>query len=148
MHQSGLSLPFVFVCLLYDLLSFLFHSRVSICNQHCLGWKIFCLCFSVSRGMRLWETDLQSLLNHTELSIPEVRWPEPHSEFILLSSQIHTWEYLVLTGSFEVYLKNFVSQIRCAAETRQHVLAFIFREKKGEELSWDLFIGTNSCWKL
>ena len=29
-----------------------------------LGWKIFCSCFSVSRSMRLWETDLQSLLNH------------------------------------------------------------------------------------
>ena len=48
-----------------DLFSFLFHCRLCIWNQHCLGWKIFCLCFSVSRSMRLRETDLQSLLNHT-----------------------------------------------------------------------------------
>ena len=65
MQLSGLSLHFVFVCLLYDLLSFLFHCRLFIWNQHCLGWKIFYSYFSVSRGMRLWETDLQSLLNHT-----------------------------------------------------------------------------------
>ena len=63
-QQSGLSLPFV-VCLLYDLLSFLFHSRRFIWNQHYVGWKIFCSYFSVSRDMRLWETDLESLLNHT-----------------------------------------------------------------------------------
>ena len=63
MQQSGLHLPFVFMCLLYDFLSFLFHSRLCIWNQHCLGWKIFFSHFSVSRGMSLWETDLQSLLN-------------------------------------------------------------------------------------
>ena len=34
-------------------------------GQHCSEWKIFYSYFSVSRGMRLWETDLQSLLNHT-----------------------------------------------------------------------------------
>ena len=28
---------FVFMCLLYDLLSFLFHCRLFIWNQHCLG---------------------------------------------------------------------------------------------------------------
>ena len=31
-----------FVCLLYDLVSILFHRRLCIRNQHCLGWKIFC----------------------------------------------------------------------------------------------------------
>ena len=81
-----------FMCLLYDLLSFLLHCRLCICNQHCLDWKIFYSYFSVSRGMRL----CQSLVNHAWLSIPEVRWSEPHSEFILLSSQVHTWEYVVL----------------------------------------------------
>ena len=55
MQQIGLSLPFVFVYLLHDLLSFLFHFRLFIWTQHCLGRKIFCLCFSVSRGMRLWD---------------------------------------------------------------------------------------------
>ena len=39
MQQSGLSLPFVFVSLLYDLLSFLFHRRLFIWNQNCLGMK-------------------------------------------------------------------------------------------------------------
>ena len=41
MQQSGLSSPFVFVCLLYDLLSFLFHCRLCIWNQYCLKWKVF-----------------------------------------------------------------------------------------------------------
>ena len=29
---------------------------------------------------------------------PEIRWAEQHTEFALLSSQVHTWEYLVLPG--------------------------------------------------
>ena len=41
MQQSGPSLTFVFVCLLYDLLSFLFHCRLCIWDQRCLGWNIF-----------------------------------------------------------------------------------------------------------
>ena len=59
-HQcSNVDFPclFVFVCLLCDLLSFLFHCCRCIWDQHCLDWKIFCSCFSVSRSMRLWETD-------------------------------------------------------------------------------------------
>ena len=65
MQQSGLSLPFVF-CVPPLWPPFIpFPLSLCIWNQHCLGWKIFCLCFSVSQGMRLWETDLQSLLNHT-----------------------------------------------------------------------------------
>ena len=65
-HQCNkVDFPSFFMCLLYALLSFLFHCRLCIWNQHCLGWKIFYLCFSVSRSMRLWETDLQNLLNRT-----------------------------------------------------------------------------------
>ena len=30
--------------------------------------------------------------------LPEVRWSEQHSEFVLLSSQVNTWQYLVLPG--------------------------------------------------
>ena len=36
MQQSGTFLTFVFVCLLYDILSFLFHCRLFIWNQFCL----------------------------------------------------------------------------------------------------------------
>ena len=42
---------------------------------------------------------------------PEIRWADQHQEFILLSSQVHTWEYFVLTG-LQGYSKNFDSQIR------------------------------------
>ena len=116
-HQCNkVDFPYLlFMCLLYDHLSFLFLCRLCIWNQHCFGWKIFYSLFSVSGGMRLWETDLQSLLNHTQLSIPEVRWSEPHSEFVLLSSQVLTWEYLVLTRFWGLLEDSFVSQIRCAA---------------------------------
>ena len=42
---------------------------------------------------------------------PETRWAELYPEFVLLSSQVHTWECLVLPG-FHGYSKNFVPQIR------------------------------------
>ena len=64
-QRSGRSSSTVFMCFLHDLLSFLFYCRLCIWDQQYLGWKIFGQYFSVSRGMRLWETDLQSLLNHT-----------------------------------------------------------------------------------
>ena len=114
MQQSGLSL-LLFCMPLYDLLPFLIDCCLCIRNQHCLGWKIFYSYFSLSRGKRLWETDLQNCLNirnsrfpnihilfvSTHLALvctPEIRWADQHPEFILLSSQVHTWEYLVLTG--------------------------------------------------
>ena len=56
MHQSGLSFPFVLPSLWPPF--FLFHCRLFIWNQHCLRWKTFFWYFSVSRGMRLWKTDL------------------------------------------------------------------------------------------
>ena len=133
-HQcSKMDFPYLlfFVCLLYDLLSCLFHCRLCIWYQHCLGWVIFCLCFSVSRGMRLWETDLQSLLNHTQLSISEVRWSELHSEFILLSSQVLTWESLVLTGFVGLLEESCLTDTLCR-ETRQRVLAFTSKENWGK----------------
>ena len=55
-HQcSKVDFPYLllFVCLFYDFLSFLFHCRLCIWNQHCLGCKIFYSYFSDSRGMRL-----------------------------------------------------------------------------------------------
>ena len=107
-------LTFVFVCLLHDLLWFLVHCRLCISNQYCLKWKIFCFCFSVSRGMRLWETDLQSLLNHSRSSLNR-------TTFVL------TWEYLVLPG-FWGLLEEFCLTDTLCRETRQHVLAFNFRK--------------------
>ena len=76
----------------------------------------------------------------------EVRWKEPHSEFTSLSSQDHTWEYLILPG-ISVLLEEFVSQIRCAA--RRDIMCLLSpSEKLSEELSWDLFIGENYFVKL
>ena len=39
-HQSS-KVDFVLMCLLYDLLSFIFHCRIFIWNQHCLGERPF-----------------------------------------------------------------------------------------------------------
>ena len=148
-HQcSKVDFPYLllFVCLLYDLLSFLFYCRLCIWNKHCWGWKIFCSYFSVSRSMRLWETDLQSLLNHTSLSIPEVRWSEQHSEFVLLSSQVHTREYLVLPG-FLRFTCRILTHRYAVPRDETTCACFHLQKKLSEELSWDLFVGTNSCGK-
>ena len=45
---------------------------------------------------------------------PETRWAEQHPEFVLLCSQVHTWEYLVLTRLLRVTRRIFVPQIRYA----------------------------------
>ena len=83
---------------------------VAIASRINVAWnrRSFIHTSRFTEGMRLWETDLQSLLNHAWLSIPEVRWTEQHSEFVLLSSQVHTWEYLVLPG-FWGLLEEFLS---------------------------------------
>ena len=57
----------------------------------------------------------------------EVRWTEQHSEFILLSSQVLTWESLVLPG-FLGWLEDFCHTDTQCRETRQHVLPFTFTE--------------------
>ena len=103
-------LTFCFCVPSLDLLSFVFHWHFFIWNQHCLGWKISYSYFVVSRGMRLWETRSQ-----------------PHSEFILLSSQVQIWEYLVLPG-FWGLLEEFCLTDTLCRETRQRVLAFTFKE--------------------
>ena len=36
-NKVGLSFSFVFMCLLFDIISFLFHCSLCIWNQHCLG---------------------------------------------------------------------------------------------------------------
>ena len=65
-HQCNkVDFPYLlFLCaFLQNLLSFLFHCPLSIWTQHCLKWNMFCLCFSVSWSMRLWEK-LQNLQIH------------------------------------------------------------------------------------
>ena len=146
MQQSGLSLPFVFVFLLHDLLSFLSHRRFCIWNQHYLGWKIFCLCLSFSRDMSLWETDLKNLLNHTLLSIPRsslIRttfgvhisfFPDSHLKESC-TPQIFRFTWRILSHRNAV-LRD---ETTCAC--------FRLQKKLGEELSWALICGTNSCVK-
>ena len=53
----------------------------------------------------------------------EFLWTEQHSEFILLSSQFLTWEYLVLPW-FSGLLEEFCLTDMLCRETWQHVLAF------------------------
>ena len=58
-----------------------------------------------------------------------------------------TLESISYSLVFRGYLKNFVSQIRCAA--RRDIMCLLSpSEKSSEELSWDLFIGENSCVRL
>ena len=144
MQQRWLSFPFV--CLVYDFLSFLFHCRLCIWTQPCLGEG------SVVCASRFPEACV------SERQISRVFWIIRNSRFPKFADQNHirsscfflpsfTFESISCSPDFEGYLKNFVSQIRCAAR-RDNVLPFTFKEKLSEELSWDLLIGTNSCAKL
>ena len=67
---------------------------------------------------------------------PEMRWADQHPEFKLLSSQVHTWEYLVLPG-LRGYSRNFVPTDTPRRKTRQHAPAFTKKKKRkfSEELS-------------
>ena len=67
---------------------------------------------------------------YVTLDSSKFRWTEPHSEFILLSSQVHTWEYLVFSRIFRVYLKNFRLTDTLCRETRN---------KLGDELFLEIF---------
>ena len=149
-HQcSKVDFPYLLfcVCLLYDLLSFLFHCRLFIWNQHCLGWKIFYSYFSVSRGMRLWETDLQSLLNHTQLSIPKVRWSEP--TFVVHTSFFPGSHLRVPCTPRTFRVTSRILSHRYAVPRDETTCAcFHLQRESSEELPQDVFIGTNSCAKL
>ena len=100
----------------------------------------------VSRSKRLWEIDLQSCLNHSWLwdphyshfvSVhPETRRAEQHPEFVLLSSQVHTWEYLVLSRIWGL-LEEFCPTSTPYRETRQHALTSACKKET-----------VNSCTKL
>ena len=66
-HQCNkVNFPYLlFLCALF-MSSFNSFFTVAFSSGIDIAWvKDFCSCFSVSRGMRLGETDLQSVLNHT-----------------------------------------------------------------------------------
>ena len=74
----------------------------------------------------------------------EVHWSEPDSEFVLLSSQVHTWECLVLLG-FLRFTRRILSHRYAVSRDETTCACFHLRTELSEELSWGLFIGTNSC---
>ena len=67
---------------------------------------------------------------------PEACWTEKHSEFVLLSSQVHIWESS-LTGFWGLLELSCLTDTHCR-ETRQHAFAYTVGDP-GEELSRDLF---------
>ena len=113
MQQSWLSLPFVFVCLFYDLLSFLFHCRFAFEINIALDERSF-VC--ASRFPRACVSERQ---------ISRVFWTLRNSRFPKFADQNHirsntfrpkfTLESISYSPDFKGYLKNFVSQIRYAA---------------------------------
>ena len=124
MQQSGLSV-LLFCVPLYDLLWFLVHCCLCIWNQHCLGWRIFC---TYSRFPETSVSERQTsrifwTIRNSRFS--ETLWAEQHPEFVLLASQVHTWEYFVLPGFFGLLEESCPKDTPCR-ETRQHALAFTF----------------------
>ena len=118
--KSGLSLTFCF-CVPPLWPPFIpFPLSLCIWNQHCLGWKIFCLCFSVSRAC---VSERQTIRNS--------RFPKFADQNHIRSSysfvQIHTWEYLVLSD-LEVTCEEFCLTDTLCREMRQRVLAFTFKK--------------------
>ena len=142
MQQSGLSL-LLFCVPLYNVLSFLVHCCLIVWNQHCLGSKIFC---TYSRFPEA---------NVSERQISRIVRTIRDTRFV----RVYTQDSLSRTIS-EVNTSFFhgphlrVSRFFCPTdtpcrETRQHALALTLKIRKlGEELSSDLFIGTNSRTKV
>ena len=65
---------------------------------------------------------------------PEACWTEQHLEFVLLSSKVHTWEYLVLPGLFRVSRR--ILSPRCAV-SRDETTCFCFHRWR---TSWRAFL--------
>ena len=64
----------------------------------------------------------------------KIRWAEQYPKLILLSSTVHTWEYLVLP-KFSGLLEEFCPTDTPCRETRQHALVFALKKIK-----WRAFI--------
>ena len=90
-----------FVCLFFT--SFRFFSTATFASGINIAWGE--RSFAHTRFPKTSEADLQKWLHisfvctpSVFVCTPETRWAEQHPEFVLLSSQVHTWEYLVLSG--------------------------------------------------
>ena len=110
MQQSGLSLPFVFMCLLYDILSFLFHCLESTL----LGMKdLLFILLGFPRHASVRDRSPES--SEPYVTLDSSKFDEQNnirsSYFFLPRFSLESISYSDLV----VYLKNFVSQIRCAA---------------------------------
>ena len=146
MHQSGLSLPFVFVCLFYDLLSFLFHCRFAFEINIGLDERSF-VC--ASRFPRACVSERQ---------ISRVFWTIRNSRFPKFADQNHIRSsYSFFPGS-HLWVSRTPQILRVTWRILSHRHAvprdettcacFHLQRELSEELTWDLFIGTNSCAKL
>ena len=128
MQQSGLSLSFVFYvpslwppCIPFFIVACSSGINIALNGRSFISASRFPeACFSERQISRVFWT-----IRHSRFL--EVRWTEQHSEFILLSSQVVTWESLVLPG-FLSLLEEFCLTDTLCRETRQHVLSFTFKE--------------------
>ena len=149
-----------FVCLFIT--SFYFLSI----NKHCLGWKIFCTYSRFSEASVserqisriVWTVrnsrfpNIHILFGCTPLAFvctPEIRWAEQDPEFVLLSSQVHTWEWS-RTPRVSGLLEELCPHRYAVSRDETTCASFHLKKKRklGEELSSDLFIETNSCTRV
>ena len=134
MQQSGLSLPFVFECLLYDLLWFLFHCRFAFELNMAWGERSF-VCAS-----RFPEACV------SERQISRVLWTIRNSRFPTFADQNHirssyfflprfSLESISYSPGFLFTWRIFVSQIRCAARRDNMCLL-----SPSEKIKWRDFL--------
>ena len=144
--KSDFPYLFVFMCLLSDLLSSF--SIVALKSVIIIAWN--------ERSFVL-----LGFPRHASL---RDRSPESFEPYVTLDAskfaeQNNIWgsysflprfslESIPYSPDFLVYLKNFFSQIRCAARRDNMCLLSPWKKIRWRALSWDLFIGTNSCVKL
>ena len=133
------SLPFVFVCLLYDLLSFFLHCRLFIWNQTLLGMKdLLFILFGFPRhdSSEPYVTlDSWSSLIRTTFGLHTSFFPGSHLR-VSRTPWILRFTWRILSHRYAVPR----DETTCAS--------FHLQRKLSEELSWDLFIGSTSCAKL
>ena len=116
--------------------SFLFHCRLFIWINIAWNEKYFVYaslfpeaCVSERQISRVFWTMRNS-------RFPQFAETEPHSESTLLSSQVLTWEYLVLPG-FLRFTWRILSH-RYAVRDETTCACFHFQRESSEELSWAL----------
>ena len=146
MQQSELSSPFVLWA--FFMTSFHSFSSVAFASGINIAWKersFVC----ASRFPEACVSERQ--ISRVFRTIRNSRFPKFAEQNNIRSSYFliprFSFESILYSPDFQVYLKNFVSQIRCAA--RQGNMCLLSPSNKlSEEISWDLFTGTNLCAKL